>query len=313
MNPAPIELARLGLDREHFIRADAKSWRGPCPRCGGHRRLLIFTDHPFPKWNAQCEACGLKAWADQLEPAVRAPVDAATRQDWADRNRREAEAAAAYRREKLAEFSKADLWAELCERMTAEHRATWETWGVPAEWQNYLELGYHPSKPYLGEDGEHHTSPAFTIPYFHTGREFMTLQYRLFNPPTPTDRYRFEKGLGTAYYQVDHDAAIGEQAIVCEGAKKAMVLHIHGGQKELTVLAIPSKGNFAGVVDAVKDCARVYVCLDPDAGMQAHKLAAAVGLAARVVDLPSKVDDAIVSYGLTPALLADALRYARPA
>lgn len=311
MNPPPIELARLGLDRDSFVRADSKSYRGPCPRCGGARRFLVFTDHPFPKWNCQCDACGLKAWADQLEPALKAVVDPAERASWAIRAQLERQAHDKLRREKLAEFSHNDLLAELSERMTAEQRAWWRSQGIPDDWQRALRIGYLPEKRYMGRNGEHHASPAYTLPYFHTGYEFVTLQYRLNDCENPAARYRFEKGLGTSYYQTEPSKPIGEQVIICEGAKKAIVTAVNTPE-EYTVLGIPSKADFGGVAAAVKDAARVYVLLDPDADYRAEKLAKEIGPAARVASLPAKVDDSFTQHGLTQALFLDCLRWARP-
>ncbi|HEY5990577.1 MAG TPA: hypothetical protein VIV12_29920 [Streptosporangiaceae bacterium] len=309
MRTPPAELYTLGLAREQFVYSDARSWRGPCPRCGGHRRLLIFTDNPFPKWHCRCDGCGLRAWADQLAPALSQPVSEALRAEWDARNRRERESRERYRREKLAEFSQSELLAEYHERLTDAHRAWWESQGIPKAWQDHLRLGYTPDRPYRASDGQLYHSPAYTIPYFHTGFEFQTLQYRLFEPPTPTDRYRFEHGLGTTYYQAEPAEPVGEHALICEGAKKAMVAHIYG-ETGCSVLAVPSKSDFGGVADAVKDCERVYVLLDPDAELPARKLAAAVGDAARVVELPVKVDDAIWQHGLTARQMAAYLRQA---
>jgi hypothetical protein len=309
---APYELATLGLDRQHFVRSDHKSWRGPCPRCGGHRRFVIWTDKPFPKWNWECSQCSAKGFADQLNTALRQEVSAEQRAEWARRNNAEREAREARRREKLAEFTTGEILAELAERMGAEHRAWWERQGVPEEWQRHLRIGYEPDKVYRGEDGELHHTPAYTLPFYHTGFEFVTLQYRLFEPPTPTDRYRFETGLGTSYYQTEPTHPIGERVIICEGAKKAIVTCVQT-PASYTVLAVPSKADFGGVAEAVKDCERVYVLLDPDAGYRAVKLAKDIGLRARVAELPVKVDDGFLHYGLTADLLEKALYVARPA
>lgn len=311
MTSAPVELTRLGLDRELFVRADSKSFRGPCPRCGGARRLLIFTDHPFPKWNCQCDGCGLKAWADQLAPAVKQPATNEQRAEWALRNRQEQAAREARRREKLADFTTGELWLELHERLSATHRAQWEAWGVPAEWQDHLRLGFTPDKVYRGADGELHHSAAYTIPYFHTGFEFLTLQYRLSAPPTPTDRYRFEQGLGTTFYQAEPSLPIGDAVVIVEGAKKAMVAAVFG-KAGSTILAVPSKADFGGVAEAVKDCGQVTVLLDPDAEVRARKLAADIGPQARVAVLPGKLDDVIMSSETGDALFRTSLRWARP-
>ena len=94
----PYELASLGLERDSFVRADSKSWRGPCPQCGGHRRFVIFTDNPWPLYHGFCDECGCKirAWEKvktQYDPQRAAAISA-------ERVRVEAEQAE-YRRETL--------------------------------------------------------------------------------------------------------------------------------------------------------------------------------------------------------------------
>ncbi len=307
----PHEFASLGLDADTFVRAGTKNWRGACPRCGGHRRFVLFTDKPFPKWNFFCEGCDIKGFADQLNTSLRQPISDEKKREWAQRNAAELAARAKYRAEKLAEFSTVELWAELAARMNAEQRAWWERQGVPIEWQKHLKIGYVPQKNYIGQDGASHTSPAYALPFFHTGFEFVTMQYRLNDVSNPSERYRFEKGLGTAYYQTTPEKQIGPEVIICEGAKKAIVTTVNTPDN-FTVLGVPSKGDFGGVADAVKDCPRVFVLLDPDAGLKARKLAAEIGPHARVVDMPVKVDDGLVLHGMSQAQVLAYLRNARP-
>lgn len=304
---APAELDQIGLPPHLFKFSDDRSWRGPCPVCGGHRRFVIFTDHAWPLWNGFCDECGytIKAWekvvntftAEQRETARRV-VEAIER----SRN--------AARQEKLAQFTTAELWQELHRRLSAEHRAQWQAWGIPDEWQDYLELGFTPDKIYRDSDGELKHTPAYTIPYFHYALnkpQFKTLQYRLFNAPT-NDRYRFEHGLPADYYMTTPTEPIGEQVVICEGAKKGIVTRI--SLTNLTVLAVPAKGTWAGVVDAVRQCGRVYVMLDPDATSNAVKLARSIGRQARVVRLPIKIDDAVIDCELERRTFQSILRQA---
>lgn len=308
---APMELLQMGLDAGRFHKARANEWHGPCPRCGGTDRFRVHTDRPWPHWYAICRegtGCGFKGWADQLAPELRA-LTQAERDQWAAQQAREREERDQRRRERLATFTTAELWAELHERLTEEHRAWWRSQGVPDDWQDHLRLGYTPERQYRA-GAELKTSPAYCIPYFHTGFEFQTMQYRLFQPPTPTDRYRFEYGLPTTYYQAEPVKPIGDEVIICEGAKKAMVVQVYGVTRQ-TVLAVPSKSDFGGVAEAVAECGRVWIILDPDADAAARHLAEQVGPQARVVTLPGKVDDLIVHYGATRETLAAALRMAR--
>lgn len=311
---APLELAQLGLDREHFVRSDSKSWRGPCFRCGGHRRFVIWTDKPFPKWNWECSQCGAKGFADQLNTALRQPVPDDVRREWAERNARDRAERERRRLARLLEYTADELWTAYHARLAAEHRAQWRAWGVPDEWQDHLQLGYVADKPYRGEDGELHHSAAFTLPYFHYGTagfDFQAMQYRLFSPPTPTDRYRWEAGMSSTYYMAEPGQPIGDCVLITEGAKKAIVTHVYGGLQNVTVLAVPSKSDFGGVAEAVRECGRVIVLLDPDAALRTHRLAADIGPAARVAELPGKVDD-LLTGGASSATIAAAVRWAQP-
>jgi hypothetical protein len=216
----------------------------------------------------------------------------------------------AERKLKLASFTTHELWRELNERMQDEQRQWWEEQGIPIDWQNYLRLGYMPEKVYKS-DGELITSPAYTIPYFHYNWTFQTMQYRLM--AETDDRYRFEPGLDTAYYMTTPSLPIAKEVVICEGAKKAMVVrvHTHMGTDKVSVLAVPSKNDWRsnGIIDAVKDCSKVYIVFDPDCWIppQKHgkdwqpepiKLGHAIGKAARIIELPVKVDDAFLLYGM---------------
>lgn len=294
---APTQLDQIGLPPHTFKYSDERSWRGPCPVCGGHRRFVIFTDHEWPMWFGYCDQCGhqIKAWtkvitqiSDEQRENAHKRAEQIDRQRFEDRQR------------KLAQFSASELWEAYRRKMSAEHRAQWESWGVPEEWQDYLELGYTPDKKYRDESGEIRHSAAYTIPYMHYTADkpqFKTMQYRLFNASNPNDRYRFEHGLPATYYMTTPTEPIADEVIICEGAKKGIVVRIN--VSEITVLAVPAKGSWGGVVDAVKQCGRVHVCLDPDATDKAVKMAQQIGKQARVIHLPVKADDFFTLYGGT--------------
>ena len=81
MQHAPIELLQIGLDPHQFKYSDSRSWRGPCPVCGGHRRFVMFTDNTFPLWHGYCDECGtkIKAWEKvrvQYDPQRAAALEA---------------------------------------------------------------------------------------------------------------------------------------------------------------------------------------------------------------------------------------------
>jgi hypothetical protein len=211
----------------------------------------------------------------------------------------------------LAEFSADEIWMAYQRRLDEDSRQWWRNQGVPDDWQNYLRLGYTNDKAYYDKGGSLCHSPAFTIPYFHSGWDFQNMQYRLVDPANPKDRYRFQPGLRTTYYVTTPSEPMQDCAVICEGAKKAMVANIMGdtGDK-VSVLAVPSKTDSGGVAEAVKDCRHVWIVLDPDAWDRPAnagsdwlpapvKLAQQIGKAARVVRLPAKSDDMFLQYGMS--------------
>lgn len=309
MRAAPIELIELGLDPEQFRKAGPDEWHGPCPHCGGKDRFRVLTAKAFPHWYWVCRKCNRKGWADQLNDSLRQPFTQAEREKWAADQRVRELKQAEDRTKRLAEFTSEELWAELHNRMAEEQRHQWETWGIPVTWQNYLELGYtaHYSKSL--------DTPAYTIPYFHHtegGKQFSTMQYRLMGAPNPLDRYRFAAGLPSTYYETMPTEPMKDTAIICEGVKKAANLRIRGGKmfERASILAVPSKTGWGGVEQAVKDCGKVFVLLDPDGTNEARELALEIGSQARVIGLHVKVDDGILNGWLGESELLAAFRCA---
>jgi hypothetical protein len=209
--------------------------------------------------------------------------------------------------------------------MTASHFAWWESQGVPRDWQDYLRLGFTPDKIYRDSEGALRHSAAYTIPFFHYGFKFVNLQYRLSDPSNAHDRYRFESKLKTTYYMTTPNLPIGEQVVICEGAKKGMVCRIFGGiGDDVTVLAVPSKVDFGGIGEAVKECGQAWIILDPDAWDKPKnapqdwtpppvRLARQVGREARIISLPVKLDDLILQVQPEPSWMATLMRTARKA
>jgi hypothetical protein len=209
---------------------------------------------------------------------------------------------------RLEQFTTAELWEELHRRMNDENRQWWRNRGIPDEWQNYLELGYMVSKQLA--DGI--TTPAYTIPYLRPGYTAVTMQYRLVNPPDPKDKYRFEAGLPAAYYMVTPTQEIGARVVICEGAIKGIVTAVYGGLAEdVSVISVPGKTSWAGVVEAVKNCEKVWIILDPDGEREAMKLAGEIGKQSRVVRVPGKIDDMLLDGSLGKDALKNTFRTAK--
>lgn len=315
--PLPAEFAEL-YGRVHFVqRKSPYELCSSCPNCGGNihpdgeppdRFIMLMPERskagiPFG-W---CRQCGFRWWPGQKDNVAIDPETLALLQ----RQAKEAEEKRAEeRRNKLAQFSTKELWNELHDRLGQEQRKWWNKAGIPDDWQDYLKLGYTPDKIYKSNNGLLH-SPAYTIPYFDYGWVFRTMQYRLCNPDNPSDRYRFEADLGTSYYMTTPNRPITDEVVICEGAKKGMVVKIWGDVKA-TVLSVPSKSDWrsCGILEAIKDCGRVYVIFDPDCYQQPADsnsnwypqpiwFAKEIGNNARVMECPVKIDDAFIHYGLS--------------
>ena len=316
--PLPAEYAELENKVNYVQRKSADEYCSSCPKCGG----TIHPDGEHPDrfvmlmpsksragipWGF-CRICGMKWWPGRDDGKH---ISQETLDKLAAQAREAEEARKQERQRKLAAFSTAELWEELHRRMGEEQRAWWRKNGVPDDWQDYLRLGYTDDKVYRRGDELLH-SPAYTIPYFGYGFAFKTMQYRLCNPDQPADRYRFEADLGTSYYMSTPSVEIGDQVVVCEGAKKAMVVKIYADDDSITVLAIPSKQDWRGcdILEAVKNCGRVWIWLDPDCYNQPDTagakwipapvaLAKEIGKNARVIESAVKADDAWLHYGMS--------------
>ena len=295
MKHAPAELAQIGLDPHVFVYSDNKSWRGPCPSCGGTRRFVMFTDHEWPLWNGFCDQCNtvVKAWEKVRVKADPAHYAAFKAQQEADEAQRIARRAA-----KLAEFTTQELWDELRSRMTIEHIDWWESQGVPVDIQRRLSIGYKADKMYY-DNGEEKHSPAYTIPWFKQDFTFETMQYRLMNAD-PKNRYRFEYDLpggGSCYYMSDPAEPIKDKVIICEGAKKAIVTWYWLAPHGFTVLAASSNNTLRPALEATKDCGLRYLILDPGSEKKAFETAKEHSL--KAVYLPEKIDDMVLANLIT--------------
>lgn len=311
----PIEFTQIGLAADTFRYSDARSWRGACPTCGGHHRFVIFTDHDFPLWHGYCDSCGLKEKYWERYKKERQPL---TAEQIAQRNaeyqRQEVERATT-RAERLKYFTSGDLLDELHDRMQGDNRQWWRAQGIPDSLQDWWRLGYEKSHKCVTDNGNWFT-PAYTIPHFHhaeTEPQFMTMQYRLANPPNPKDRYRFAFGLGATYFDTDPYENLKPSVIICEGAKKAMNVYQIIDPNKTSVIAQPSKSGDYGIADAVKQAEHIFIIFDPDGLQNAHAKAKQIGRRARVVDLPDKIDDMIISKRLDERNFEIALRHARKA
>lgn len=315
------------VDLLSIVRADtnlkevSRNWySGPCPFCGGEDRFVLKHEPRSNNWLWFCRNCGDGKYSDAIDYIIRrdnvkfsdavrilggekiGPIDPAIvaereRIAAAEREIRIAELA-----DHLAKYSEAEIWSAFHRRMTDENRAWWRQSGIPDEWQDFWKLGFVSEKRYEYEK-EIRTGPAYTIPKFGFGWTPLNMDYRLLFPPEPANKYRPSPGLPAAPFLSRPDLSEpSDESYILEGSKKSMVFAIASGTPiEKTIFGVPSKNSWAGIVDTVRNCGRVYIILDPDAWTWAAKLAVEIGPAARVIRLPFKADDGILDYGMTAA------------
>jgi len=297
----PIELGMLGLDVDSFTRSDAKSWRGPCPRCGGHRRFLIFTDKEFPHWNFACDGCSFAGWATELNHKLKEEVTAEQRRIWVEQAKVERQHREAEERQKLAEFSNSAIWREGRERMQDVQRAWWRGAGIPDSWQDWWRLGYVPDKRFE-HNGEFYVREAYTIPKFDLCWAAVNTDYRLVDPPAGVGKYRPEYGLPAAPFLTRPDfkelSPVGI-VLVVEGSKKAMVTAISGRLVDVQIIGVPGSRSWCNLPAKLKDIDQVVIILDPDAKAAARDLAEAIGKNARYINLPDKIDELFLKHHMT--------------
>jgi len=204
-------------------------------------------------------------------------------------------------------------WIKYHENMSEKFRALWRKKGVPDSWQNYFYLGACESFRYMSSvDDKQHESPSLTIPVFDRKRDPLTIRHRLLNSVDPADKYRPERsGLGAHPYITDTDIWLDfDRALVVEGEIKAMVTYLTVDLPGLQVIGVPGKKIWRELAEMSKG-RDLWVCFDPDAQDQSREFSKITG--AKIIDLPIKIDDAIVDGTLSKSSILSLMRRARKA
>jgi len=316
MKPLPIDLERFSTLPDLRFRGTGE-WSSACPVCGGggkrhdkSDRFRLFSTSGGHNARVWCRRCGHFEWADQHTNARPNPAKIQAAQEL---RAALAEQEAARLRAKIDELRTSAYWKGYHDAMREPHRALWRQAGIPDEFQNFWELGFVEEKR-IKYDGNEYTSPAMSIPYFIPGREPINIQYRLTNPPIPSDKYRFSYGLKPDLWLAEPDDKPANICLLMEGMKKAAVTFIEvvaRADKRMSVVAVPSKRPGRDMLKSLDNCDVVYLLLDPDAYVSTknkngrytkpaiNRLIKMVGKRARVVKLPVKADDFFTMYGGT--------------
>jgi hypothetical protein len=312
MKPIPHDM----LDR--FGHLPDAQWRSgdefssACPQCGGGRGGKEPSDR-FRFWERTgqassfwCRRCGFQGFTDDNKAGHK--PDLARLLELDEIRQRESAKEEARMQAKIQELQRLAYWRGYHDAMGNQQRELWRAAGIPNEFQDYWQLGFKAEY-----QGNGFTSPAMTIPYFSSGWQAQTIQYRLLQPPAPADKYRFQAGLKSALWMADPDTEAKGPVILCEGMKKAAVTFIEmvaRGNGRYQVVAVPSKMPGADLLNQMRNADPLYIVLDPDAyiptrSKDGRMVPAAVnrilkmtaGIPRRIVKLPSKADDFFTLYG----------------
>lgn len=274
-----------------------------CPFCPdrGTDRFIIWMEHG----NYYCRHCGAKGWLLEnkkdfkLDPALRKTEEQKLAAMEQRRIQHLAEWQSIYNEGYVAGYHAA---------MTEAQRNYWRSEGIPDEVQDVYGLGYTPKKKIKTEQGDL-LLPAYTIPIHHPATQaLVNIQYRLVNPPEGIGKYRQEHDIPAASFYAD--SRLEGEALVVEGAKKAIVMYITL-ECSMPVIGLPSNCPSPLLLEDLRVFENLYLCLDPNSDKQIERIGKVLGKAIRVVSLGVKPDDAVVKFGLTQAVLRKYLKMSR--
>jgi len=308
MKPAELPgLLKQAWPHLQFVRKSGRTYNAECPECGSMGHVGNEWPDRFCMWDegersrGWCRRCNYMQFAVNIINSRNGKppkINEEQLREWRRRTEEAWKKEEERRRKILAEFSTREIEEEYHRRLTDEHRQWWSRQGIPPSAQDYFNLGYTPEKRYEYNGGIY-TSPAYTIPYHDLETKgLVNMQYRIVNPVAPGIRYRWHGGLGSSFFVSHPELGITDEVYVLEGAKKAMVFATHYLIDDRQVFAIPAMNDDAGLLPLLKDCGRVWIILDPGGEPWAHRHGAEIGYNARILTLPRKIDDAILS-GMT--------------
>jgi len=271
-------------------------YAGPCPKCGGEDRFVVFTDGKPRYW---CRQCGYRGFLDgilEMTDEDRAAYQAASEEQ------RAAEAAARVKAEAKMAESKDHLQYYSALLARPEHIAYWTGEGITMDSIHRFQLGWCAHCP---TDSEGRSS--YTIPMWREGK-LVNIRHRL-ETTASGDRYRPHAKHLPRKLLFNHDEAFGASTgIILEGAKKAIVL----GQLGYATVAICGKSNYdERTLAPIRHWDPAYVMLDPDATDTALDIARMLHGRGYLVKTIVKPDDLIVQGHGSAADVALLLKYAR--
>jgi DNA primase len=267
-----------------------------CYGCGVHGDVFDW----FSYWQKRPLADVLKE--QRIDPSIELERKIEYAKRTQERLQEEIERAQAV----LDDLRQNKVWERYHEQIDEFACQWWEHRGIPPEYQGWWKLGYIPD--YIL--GEYHT-PAMTMPIFEPGWECVNIRMRLVNPPDEGGKYRpYKSGLPAPLFVADPDKKVCGRTLVVEGEIKSMVSFITAEDSGLQVVGLPGKNPSEKIVEKLKECDPLYLCLDPDADPK--PLALKLGKdRVRIIELPFKIDDGILDNGLDKCFMSRLFELAR--
>lgn len=329
MNYAAKQIDLLGLiePTTKLRKVSAHQYAGPCPKCGGRDRFTVditrgwfcrqCTGEPgnggeFAHWNDQIDFMRWLHGMDYKSAVIRLLGRQDCTPDDLERLASERKAAddkrmaedKANQQAALTELRDGQDWITYQGNLSVYDSAQdeWRKRGLSRFWQSFYGVGYCEER--FGSD-------TLTIPYWRMNAqsgewEIIGLRHRLLQD-VGGGKYRPHlAGLGNHLYYAYPTAHLFGTVLVVEGEIKAMVTHAalwKGEDPEPVdpqwfVVGVPGKSWKPEWINELNQADRVVICLDPDAQKEAQRLAQSLSVAAKVINLPGKIDDLIVAGAL---------------
>lgn len=279
-----LVLDKFGLTAKKY----GREWHSPCPQCGGKDRCIWFGDE---RGNGFCRQCLKTFWLSDLNELD--PLEKL------ERARKARENAA---RETALQAARLSSWQERAAYRQGWHdalsfaaREWWHAQGITDESIDWYGLGVCQYPLVNQRTQEQRDFTAYTIPIHDPETwQIVNTQYRLENPPEGLGKYRQERGLAArSFYAMPHT---GEDCLVVEGAKKAIVLRQLLGET-IQVVGLPGITPAERLIDELLIYKRKYLLPDPDVENATLQRFRDHLPNLRVVRLPVKPDDAVTKYG----------------
>ena len=227
---------------------------------------------------------------DKKQPSAEEIAQARTRIEEKEREREEHE------RIWVEGFRAGYEWRKWHEQMMTEHLQWWNRQGIRSHQIDEYELGWMPDKKIQTKEGEM-IIPAYTIPIRTLEDwEVVGVHYRIADPPAGVQKYRYQAGIQAREFYAG--VAQKENAIIVEGAKKAMVLYDFL-EAAIQVIGLPGNTPSKTILSRIANNfqGQTFIALDPGCQQQSEKIKASL-LNARIVSLPGKPDDLVLA-GMT--------------